>query len=583
MEQKAFKELFDRFIPSGGGFFTEADWDKALNEWQPYYDDIISSSGLPIEKWVKNKDGYLPDFLDTKEQKFGHARIGNYDQVKIYQYTGKDTKRKNKYTNMYIDNRYIADVTDLMDDYQSKIQSLLRRIVEAKSLNDIYVLEKSDEYQQFSSQQILRKITILCSLMPSSSYIHAFMWFFNNEAQDKLAEILDVDKSRKTFLEFNHEIYEKAKYYAGINSASTKSDYIKLYCLLLFLSDSSYNTAELSDFDNCNVIFNGAPGTGKTYSVLHGIEKLQTIDDVKHKKPHKYIQFHPSFTYQDFIEGIKPMGITAGGNVELKVVNGTFKDFCIYVKKENEAYYASLREKPDPKDATAFKDWPHYYFVVDEINRGNLSNVFGETFTLLERDYRDYDFSGNYIEVKHNLVSTVLSNVVAATGDDSLIYKKIGGAVYFGIPFNIHFIGIMNDVDRSIDAFDLALRRRFKWIPMECKYDVIEEVLSSEGYDPFDVEEYKKSCEALNKFICTEGLKLGSLYEIGHAFFLKIRYTGGRMEITRKKKKDVFDNYISGTLKEYIRLVAEEIEIDGLLKKAETAFGIRDEKDKNND
>ena len=581
MNQSEFKQLYDRFNPTGSGFFLASDWDRALDDWMPYYEAIISSEGLPIDKWLKNRDGYLPDFLDTKEQKFGHARIGNYDQVRIYQYTGKDKGRKNQYTNMYVGNKSIVDKADLNSDYQNKIQTLLKRIAEATCLTDIYTLENSPEYNNFPCKQILRKITVLCSLMETSRYPHAFMWFFNDTAQDKLAEILEIDKDKnKTFLKFNHEIYECAKTYAGFSSISTKSDYIKLYCLLLFLSDSSCNTTELSDFNNCNVIFNGAPGTGKTYSVLKGVEKLQAVDTNKHKK-HKYIQFHPSFTYQDFIEGIKPMGITSAGSVDLKVVNGTFKDFCIYVKKENEAYYASLDTKPNVKNPSNFKDWPHYYFIVDEINRGNLSNVFGETFTLLERDYRDYDFSGSYTEVKHNLVSTVLSNVVAAMGDNGLIYKKIGNDAYFGIPFNIHFIGIMNDVDRSIDVFDLALRRRFKWIPMRCNYDVIEEVLRSEGYDPFDVEEYKDACKALNKFICDDGLKLGSLYEIGHAFFLKIRYTGGRKEITPKKKKDVFDNYISGTLKEYIRLVSEETEIDGMIKKAEISFGIRDEKIKN--
>lgn len=572
MNQVEFKQLFDRFNPSGSGFFSVSDWDKALGEWQSYYDAITTPPGLPLARWLKNKDGYLPDFLDTKEQKFGHARIGNYDQVMIYQYTGKDSVRKNKYTNIYVGNNDIVDEADLIHDYQSKIQSLLKKITCASTLDEIYSLENSDDYKHFTSKQILRKITILCSLMEDSKYKHAFMWFFNDEAQNKLGEILEVNKAKnKTFLEFNHEIYTKAKSYAEITYSDKKSDYIKLYCFLLFLSDSSCHTSELSDFNNCNVIFNGAPGTGKTYGVLKGVEKLQGVDVNKHKK-HKYIQFHPSFTYQDFIEGIKPMGITPDGNLKLQVVNGVFKDFCIYVRKENEVYYKELNKTPDAKNPSDFKSWPHYYFVVDEINRGNLSNVFGETFTLLERDYRDYDFSGNYTTEAHNLVSTTLSNIVATTDNDDLIYKKIGGEAYFGIPFNIHFIGIMNDVDKSIDAFDLALRRRFKWIPMSCKYDVIKDVLKADGYDPVEVDEYTKSCEALNKFICTEGLKLGSLYEIGHAFFLKIRYAGGNKTITPAKKKEVFESYISGTLKEYIRLVAEETEIDAWVAKAAKAF-----------
>lgn len=578
MNQSEFKQLYDRFNPIGA--FSVADWDTALANWQTFYDEVISADGLPIEKWIKNPGGYLPDFLDTKEQKFGHARIGNYEQVMIYRYTGTDSRRNGKYRDAYANKDAHACVERLDDvetNYQNHIQSLLKSIASAADIDAIYVLEKGNDYEKFSCKQILRKITILCSLMDGSPYKHEFTWFFNDTALNNLAEILGVDRENgETFLQFNHKIYEIAKNYAGVTPTSTKDDYIKLYYFLLFLSDSSFNTVEFSDFRNNNLIFNGAPGTGKTYGVLKGIEKLQTIDGKKYRN-RKYIQFHPAFSYQDFIEGIKPMGITAGGNVNLEVINGVFKAFCIHVRKENEAYWNTLIRKPDISNPSDFAEWPHYYFVVDEINRGNLSNIFGETFTLLEADYRDYDFSGHYTAVGTNLVSTVLSSVVAATGKTDLVYKGIDGDVYFGIPFNIHFIGIMNDVDKSIDAFDLALRRRFKWIPKYCDYDVIKDLLISNGYDSDEVESYAESCKALNDFICeakSNGLTLGRTYEIGHAFFLKIRYTSGRKKITTAKKKEVFESYISGTLKEYIRLVAEETEIDAWVDKAAKAFGL---------
>lgn len=580
MEQHEFKELYDKFTPVGA--FSVADWDTALAKWKTFHDEIISANGLPIEKWIKNTSGYLPDFLDTKEQKFGHARIGNYEQVMIYQYTGTDSRRYGKYRDAYANkdaHACVDNIDDVKNNYQNHIQSLLKNIASAPDIDAIYAIEKEPDYEKFSCKQILRKITILCSLMDNSPYKHKFTWFFNDTALNNLAEILGVDRENgETFLEFNHKIYELAKNYVGLTTSNTKEDYIKLYYFLIFLSDSSFNTAEFSDFRNNNLIFNGAPGTGKTYGVLNGIKKLQTIDG-KRYKAHKYIQFHPAFSYQDFIEGIKPMGVTAGGNVNLEVVNGVFKAFCIRVRQENEAYWSTLTRKPDISNPSDFAEWPHYYFVVDEINRGNLSNIFGETFTLLEADYRDYDFSGpkHYTAVESNLVSTVLSNVVAATGKNDLIYKEIDGNIYFGIPFNIHFIGIMNDVDKSIEAFDLALRRRFKWIPKYCDYDVIKDVLISSGYNSEDVESYAESCKSLNDFICeaqSNGLALGRTYEIGHAFFLKIRYASGRKKITTAKKKEVFESYISGTLKEYIRLVAEETEIDAWVDKAAKAFGL---------
>ena len=586
MNKDEFKSMFDKFnANSEFGYFDEKAWDDSVKKWKTYYDEIVSPDGLQLDRWLKNDNGYLPDFLDTKEQKFGHSRIGNYDQVMIYQYTGiKDASRKNKYTNVYAqNNKMIENKSELENDYDTNIKCLLKEIASAKELGDIYKIEKEETYKNFSCKAILRKISILCSVMDDSPYKHAFMWFFGDKDTDAtsvLASILEVDTSDcETFLEKNTKVYSAAKDYAEINESDPKENYIKLYCFLLFLSDSSYNTKELSDFNNINVIFNGAPGTGKTFGVSKGIEKLQKIDSNKYKEK-KYIQFHPSFSYQDFIEGIKPLGIDNNGNLKLDVVNGSFKDFCIKVRKENEAFFLNNKCKNDDNGRpTNIKDWPHYYFVVDEINRGNLSNIFGETFTLLEKDYRDYDFSkpkDGYKNVNNNLISTALSSVVKARDDVNLIYKRVNGEVVFGIPFNIHFIGIMNDVDRSIDAFDLALRRRFKWITKYCNYDVINDVLIDKVEDQCNVDEYVGSCKSLNDFICEDGLKLGKNYEIGHSFFLKVSeqiYSRSK-KITVDKKKSVFENYIAGTIKEYIRQIVDETEVENTLKKAREAFGI---------
>ena len=419
--------------------------------------------------------------------------------------------------------------------------------------------------------------------MPTSPYKNQFMWFFGDKDTDataNLASILEVDTSDcDTFLKKNQKVYETAKDYAGLDGSSTEDDYIKLYTFLLFLSDSSYNTKELSNFNNINVIFNGAPGTGKTYGVSKGIEKLQKVDGSKYKDK-KYIQFHPAFSYQDFIEGIKPLGIDNSGNLKLDVVNGSLKDFCIKVRKENEDFFAANGCTNDENGRpNNINEWPHYFFVVDEINRGNLSNIFGETFTLLEKDYRDYDFSkpaAGYKIINNNLISTALSSVIKERNNDDLVYKKVNGEVVFGIPFNIHFIGIMNDVDRSIDAFDLALRRRFKWITKYCNYEVINDILVDKVGDQDNVKAYVDSCRALNDFICTNDLKLGKNYEIGHSFFLKITeqiYSRSK-KITVEKKKSVFENYIAGTIKEYIRQIVDETEVDETLNRAREAFGI---------
>lgn len=586
MNKEIFKNMYDVFNTSNNGkYFTINEWKEQITKWELFYNEIISENGLDLKKWVKNPDGYLPDFLDTKEQKFGHARIGNYDQVMIYQFTGSNNpSRKNKYTDIYDNRKDIVDISELQKNYNSRIKCLLKIIASAKSLQEVFEAEKDTNYIEFSGKAILRKISILCSVMSNSPYKYAFMWFFGDKESDataKLASILEVDTSEcKTFLEINNRVYKTAKEYAGIDQNSTEQDYIKLHCFLCFLSDSSYNTKELSDFNNINVIFNGAPGTGKTYGVSKGIEKLQKVDPNKYKDK-KYIQFHPSFSYQDFVEGIKPLGIDTNGNLKLGIVNGSLKDFCIKVKNENEKFFIDNNCTNDNNGRpTNINEWPHYYFVVDEINRGNLANIFGETFTLLENDYRDYDFSkpkDGYKNMNNNLISTALSSVINATNDnENLIYKRVNNEVVFGIPFNIHFIGIMNDVDRSIDAFDLALRRRFKWISKYCNYELINDILINKIGDQDNVDEYVESCKLLNGFICEKDLKLGNNYEIGHSFFLKIseQISSRSKKITKEKKKMLFENYIAGTIREYIRQIVDETEVEKTLDKAREAFGI---------
>lgn len=586
MDEQSFKEMYGSFNEkSERGYFDKNDWDEALKNWKVYYNEIISDEGLELGRWIYNdQGGYLPNFLDTKEQKFGHARIGNYDQVMIYKYTGKDASRKDLFTDMYEGKRDIQNIDEIELNYNSKIKNLLKEITSAEDLDKVYKAETTANYNEFTCKSILRKISILCSLMDDSKYKNEFMWFFgdkDNDATSILASILEVDVSGcSTFLEKNHTVYKTAKKFAGVNEQSSQEEYIKLYCFLLLLSDSSYNTEELSNFSNTNVIFNGAPGTGKTYGVLKGVKKLQNVNPIKYKDM-KYIQFHPSYSYQDFIEGIKPLGIDNNGNLKLDVVNGSLKDFCIKVRGENENFYVQNACENDtngrPKN---INDWPHYYFVVDEINRGNLSNIFGETFTLLEKDYRDYDFSnppGGYDNKNNNLISTALSSVIKEKNEPKLVYKKVNDEVVFGIPFNIHFIGIMNDVDRSIDAFDLALRRRFKWITKDCNYVVISDILIGKGVDQSDVEEYVESCKRLNEFICEKELKLGKTYEIGHSFFLKIceQISSKSKKINENKKKKLFDNYIAGTIKEYIRQIVDETEVDATLKRAKSSFGIK--------
>ncbi|WP_149703693.1 McrB family protein [Campylobacter concisus] len=276
-----------------------------------------------------------------------------------------------------------------------------------------------------------------------------------------------------------------------------------------------------------NIIYYGAPGTGKTKFVKDCLDIL----DPNHART-EWVQFHSGFEYEDFIDGIKPIGIQ-NGNLNLALTNGVFKEFCLK---------AAQNEKEN------------FFFIVDEINRADIAAVFGETLSLLEENYRG---KSSAIKIKN---SALMENIIALDASKKSLCIDYGNLqTKFYIPANIYFIGMMNDVDKSIDCFDLALRRRFAWVLMGCDYGVVENATD---------EAYKTKCESLNNYITkeeyqlkgskkTDGLNLGRAYEIGHSYFL-------RKEVLNEE--EIWNRHIEPILREYIR----------------TQFGDRDAKDKLN-
>jgi 5-methylcytosine-specific restriction protein B len=336
------------------------------------------------------------------------------------------------------------------------------------------------------------------------------------------------------------------------NSAS-KELYQLAYLFSFWQKQHQTNTSEWFDEligRSNNIIFYGAPGTGKTYSAEENIRRIidqypnETYDE---EKRFNTVIFHPSYSYEDFMEGLKPVSIKGG--IELKLKQGDFSKFCDEAKKCEDDY---LSNEDDQKLKYAF------FFLVDEINRAELSRVFGELMYCLEKRGRNH------------LISTQYS------------YLKADEDNRFYIPENIYFIGTMNDVDKSIDSFDLALRRRFLWHRMDCDYSVIKDTLSSHAnvgeFDSRDlpVAGYIGCCFKLNKFIIDENdrnLGLGKLYEVGHAYFLDIKkYAKKDKKITKVDLNDLFDDRISPLLKEYLRSTLPEKDIDQKLDEAKKLF-----------
>mgnify|MGYP001023014947 FL=1 len=207
-----------------------------------------------------------------------------------------------------------------------------------------------------------------------------------------------------------------------------------------------------------NIIMQGAPGVGKTYAAKRLAYSMMGVKDVSRVK---LIQFHQSYSYEDFIEGYRPSG--AG----FELVKGAFYSFC---KKAAD----------DEENA--------YFFIIDEINRGNLSKIFGELFMLIESDKR-----GNELQ---------------------LLYSR----ELFSVPTNVHIIGMMNTADRSLAMLDYALRRRFAFVELSPAFDSDGFRKYCAGLDNPRFEALVREVESLNRAIA-EDESLGDGFCIGHSYF----------------------------------------------------------------
>lgn len=234
-----------------------------------------------------------------------------------------------------------------------------------------------------------------------------------------------------------------------------------------------------------NIILQGAPGVGKTFCA----ERLAySIMGKKDSRRIKTVQFHQSYSYEDFILGYKPAGET------FKLRNGVFYNFCI-----------EATNNPNQD----------YFFIIDEINRGNLSKIFGELLMMIEKDYRGKEIT--------------------------LAYSDQG----FHVPENLYIIGMMNTADRSLALIDYALRRRFSFFDMKPGFE-------SEG---FKNHIKAAGCAKLEKVInlisdlnteIREDDSLGSGFEIGHSYFC-----GKAEAMTDSYVKRVVKYDIIPTIQEY--------------------------------
>lgn len=363
--------------------------------------------------------------------------------------------------------------------------------------------------------------------------------------------------------------------------------------------------------ENHNLVLTGAPGTGKTF-MAHEIAKEMEAETM-------FVQFHPSYDYTDFVEGLRPID-KGDGQVGFERKDGIFKEFCkraisvipvskignnessnkqeigyqdiitcikvgetihsisgrseynvlkidekyIYIggndikgytlpfykiieayknklweggqKNGFDPYYAALakriydqkgvcanvhKESHEDRNLISNNNNKNFVFIIDEINRGEVSKIFGELFYAIDPGYRGK---------KNNLVQTQYQNLVP----ESDVFSK-----GFYVPDNVYILGTMNDIDRSVECMDFAMRRRFTWKEVT-PFDT-ESMLDSLAC----ADEAKATMRRLNKAISeTEGL--GAAYMIGPSYFLKL-------EKNRGDFNKLWRLSIEPLLKEYLR------------------------------
>ena len=234
----------------------------------------------------------------------------------------------------------------------------------------------------------------------------------------------------------------------------TKEDFLSD----VYMTEENYETLCALLKKKQNVILQGAPGVGKTFTAKR---LAYSIMGMKDENRIEFVQFHQSYSYEDFVMGYKP----SGEGFELQ--NGIFYKFCM-----------KAANNPDVP----------YFFIIDEINRGNMSKIFGELLMLIEKDYR---------------------------GTKALLAYN---GMPFSVPKNVYIIGMMNTADRSLAMIDYALRRRFSFFSMEPGFESNGFKKYLEVLDDDTLYSLIEVVKSLNIAISEEP-SLGTGFCIGHSYF----------------------------------------------------------------
>lgn len=287
------------------------------------------------------------------------------------------------------------------------------------------------------------------------------------------------------------------------------------------------------------IVLTGAPGTGKTYLSRQIAQCMGAAWEL--------VQFHPSYDYTDFVEGLRPVELEEGQGAAFVRLDGTFKSFCRRAAAEPEKLY---------------------FFLIDEINRADLSKVFGELMYCLESDKRGPD---HRVQTQYRNLPAYLfqeGRVVRCTGD---IFA--GG---FYIPENVVILATMNDIDRSVESMDFALRRRFTWLEAEVNRPLLEDAFQYGGFVQVlrdNAGEAARQVMALNQVICPQRESAGPFGLNRQYYISQGQFSGLPEQFSNLDEllRFVWDVRISSLLREYVR-GENSRQTDAFLNNCRSAF-----------